>query len=75
MPGNLLAFHKRHPEVVVSVTRTTPKLLLSGLENDQFDLCFGLELPESSLVAREEVFSTRMAGFSSSMMAGETPTS
>jgi LysR family cyn operon transcriptional activator len=71
MPGNLLAFHRRHPEVVVNVTRTTPKLLLRGLESDQFDLCFGLELPESSLVAREEVFSTRMAGFSSTTMATE----
>jgi DNA-binding transcriptional LysR family regulator len=64
VPGNLLSFHDRHPDVLVSVTRALPKHLLSGLEDDQFDLCMGLELPESSLITREEVFSTTMAGFS-----------
>jgi DNA-binding transcriptional LysR family regulator len=68
VPANLLSFHRLHPEVIVSVTRAVPKQLLCGLENGQFDLCFGLELPESSLVTREEVFSTRMAGFSASSM-------
>jgi LysR family cyn operon transcriptional activator len=66
VPGNLQAFHKRYPDVLINVTRAAPKQLLAGLENDQFDLCFGLELPESALVKREEVFSTRMAGFSAS---------
>lgn len=64
VPGNLLSFHKRHPEVLISVTRALPRQLLSGLEDDQFDLCLGLELPASSLITREEVFSTTMAGFS-----------
>lgn len=64
VPGNLLSFHKRHPDVLVSVTRALPKQLLRGVEEDQFDLCLGLELPDSSLITREEVFSTTMAGFS-----------
>lgn len=64
VPANLLSFNKRHPNVLVSVTRALPKQLLAGLENDQFDLCLGLELPDSSLVKRKEVFSTTMAGFS-----------
>ncbi len=67
-PGNLLSFHKRLPDVLVSVTRATPKQLLAGLEDDQFDMCLGLELPASSLITREEVFSTRMAGFSAPSM-------
>jgi len=75
VPGNLLSFHKRHPDVLVSVTRALPKQLLSGLEDDQFDLCLGLELPESSLITREEVFSTTMAGFSApSLKATKSPT-
>ena len=75
VPANLLSFHKRHPDVRVSVTRALPRELLNGLENDQFDLCFGLELPESSLITREEVFRTRMAGFSAPSMgaAGRLP--
>jgi len=64
LPGNLISFHKRHPDVPISVTRAQPRQLLSGLEDDQFDLCLGLELPASSLITREEVFSTTMAGFS-----------
>ncbi len=68
VPGNLLSFHKRHPDVLVSVTRALPKQLLRGLEEDQFDLCLGLELPDSSLITREEVFSTTMAGFSAPPM-------
>jgi len=38
------------------------------VEEDQFDLCLGLELPDSSLITREEVFSTTMAGFSAPSM-------
>ena len=68
VPGNLLSFHKRHPDVLVSVTRALPKQLLRGVEEDQFDLCLGLELPDSSLITREEVFSTTMAGFSAPSM-------
>ena len=64
LPGNLLSFHKRHPDVLIRVTRAQPRQLLNGLEDDQFDLCLGLELPASSLITREEVFSTTMAGFS-----------
>ncbi len=64
VPGYLLSFNKRYPQVLVSVTRGLPKQLLSGLENDQFDLCLGLELPASSLVKRAEVLTTTMAGFS-----------
>jgi LysR family cyn operon transcriptional activator len=63
VPGNLLSFHKHHPDVSLSVTRGLPKQLLRGLEDDRFDLCIGVELPGSSLVNRQEVFSTRMAGF------------
>ena len=75
VPGNLLSFHKRHPDVLVSVTRALPRQLLSGLEDDQFDLCLGLELPASSLITREEVFSTTMAGFSApSLKAKKHPT-
>jgi len=68
VPGNLLSFHKRHPDVLVSVTRALPKQLLRGVEENQFDLCLGLELPDSSLITREEVFSTTMAGFSAPSM-------
>ena len=51
-----------------------PKQLLSGLEDNQFDLCLGLELPASAVVTREEVFSTRMAGFSAPPMSvGKRP--
>ena len=75
VPGNLLSFHKRHPDVLISVTRALPRQLLSGLEDDQFDLCLGLELPASSLITREEVFSTTMAGFSApSLKAKKHPT-
>ena len=75
VPGNLLSFHKRHPDVLVIVTRALPKQLLGGLEDDQFDLCLGLELPDSSLITREEVFSTTMAGFSApSLKAMKSPT-
>ena len=68
VPGILLSFHKRHPDVLVSVTRALPKQLLRGVEEDQFDLCLGLELPDSSLITREEVFITTMAGFSAPSM-------
>ncbi len=72
-PAILLSFYKRHPEIFVSVTRAVPKELLHGLENGQLDVCLGLELPESSLVAREEVFRTGMTGFSApSMGASKT---
>ena len=75
VPGNLLSFHKRHPDVQISVTRALPKQLLRGLEDDQLDLCLGLELPESSLITREEVFSSTMAGFSApSLKAMKSPT-
>jgi DNA-binding transcriptional LysR family regulator len=45
------------------------------VEEDQFDLCLGLELPDSSLITRKEVFATTMAGFSApSMKAMKSPT-
>lgn len=69
VPENLLSFHKKQPDVFLSVTRAMPKQLLSGLEDNQFDLCLGLELPASAVVTREEVFSTRMAGFSAPPMS------
>jgi DNA-binding transcriptional LysR family regulator len=55
---NLLLFHEHYPDVLVTVTRTVPRELVKGLEEGRFDLCFGLELPESSLFIREEVFTT-----------------
>ena len=61
----LLLFHKRFPEILVTVTRTIPKELVKGLEEGRFDLCFGLELPESALYIREEVFATDLVGLSS----------
>jgi len=64
-PADLLAFHREHPDVNVSVSRSLPKHLARGLENDRFDLCMGLELPESPLFVREDVFRTRMVGVSS----------
>ena len=75
VPADLLAFHKEHPDVQVSVTRSLPKHLVRGLENERFDLCLGLELPESPLFVREDVFRTRMVGFSSRETAvPESPT-
>ena len=64
VPANLLAFHKAHPSIHVEVSRSTPEQLLRGLEEGRFDLCMGLELPESPLFIRREVFSTRMVGLS-----------
>jgi DNA-binding transcriptional LysR family regulator len=64
-PENLLLFHKRYPEVLVIVTRALPKDLVKGLEEGRFDLCFGLELPESALFQREEFFKTDLVGLSS----------
>ena len=69
MSADLLAFHKEHPDVQVSVTRSLPKHLVRGLENERFDLCLGLELPDSPLFVREVVFRTRMMGFSSPGLA------
>jgi DNA-binding transcriptional LysR family regulator len=65
VPENLLLFHKRYPEVLVTVTHTVPKDLVKGLEEGRFDLCFGLELPESALFLREEFFKTDLVGLSS----------
>ena len=65
MRDYLLLFHKRFPEIVVTVTHTIPKELVKGLEEGRFDLCFGLELPESALFIREEVFATDLVGLSS----------
>lgn len=64
-PENLLLFHKRHPEVLVTVTRTVPKELMKGLEEGRLDLCLGLDLPESSLFQRDEIFRTELVGLSS----------
>lgn len=61
----LLLFHKRYPEILVTVTHTVPKDLVKGLEEGRFDLCFGLELPGSALFVREEVFATDLVGLSS----------
>jgi LysR family transcriptional regulator, cyn operon transcriptional activator len=58
----LLLFHKRYPEIFITVTRTIPRDLVKGLEEGRFDLCFGLELPESALFIREEVFRTDLVG-------------
>ncbi|WP_263418229.1 LysR family transcriptional regulator [Terriglobus albidus] len=69
LPPDLLAFHKAHPDVQVSVTRSLSKHLIRGLENERFDLCLGLELPDSPLFVREVVFRTRMVGFSSRDLA------
>lgn len=69
VPANLLAFHKAYPEIYVSICRSTPEQLLRGLEEGRFDLCLGLELPESPLFVRREVFSTRMVGLSLNSMA------
>jgi DNA-binding transcriptional LysR family regulator len=65
VPENLLLFHKRHPEVLLTVTRAVPKDLVKGLEEGRFDVCFGLELPESALLIREEFFGTELVGLSS----------
>jgi len=65
VPENLFLFHKRYPEVLVTVTRTVPKDLVKGLEEGRFDVCFGLELPESALFLREDFFKTDLVGFSS----------
>lgn len=65
VPENLLLFHKRYPEVLVTVTRTVPKDLVKGLEEGRFDVCFGLELPESAIFIREEFFKTDLVGLSS----------
>ena len=65
VPENLLLFHRRYPEVLVTVTRTVPKDLVKGLEEGRFDVCFGLELPESALFIREEFFKTDLVGLSS----------
>jgi DNA-binding transcriptional LysR family regulator len=62
---NLLLFHKRYPEVLVTVTHTVPKDLVKGLEEGRFDVCFGLELPESALFLREVFFKTDLVGLSS----------
>ena len=64
VPSNLLAFHKQHPEIHVSVTRAEPKQLVRGLEEGSLDICIGLELPDSPIFVREEVFTSRMMGFS-----------
>jgi DNA-binding transcriptional LysR family regulator len=65
VPENLLLFHKRYPEVLVTVTRVVPKDLVKGLEEGRFDVCFGLELPETALFMREEFFKTDLVGLSS----------
>jgi DNA-binding transcriptional LysR family regulator len=65
VPENLLLFHKRYPDVLVTVTRTVPKDLVKGLEEGRFDVCFGLELPESALFLREDFFKTNLVGLSS----------
>jgi DNA-binding transcriptional LysR family regulator len=65
MQEYLLLFHKRYPEILVTVTHTVPRELMKGLEEGRFDLCFGLELPESALFVREEVFATDLVGLSS----------
>jgi len=62
---NLLLFHKRYPEVLVTVTHTVPKDLLESLEEGRFDACYGLELPESALFLREEFFKTDLVALSS----------
>jgi len=61
----LLSFHKRYPEVLVTLTHTVPKDLVKGMEEGRFDVCFGLELPESALFLREEFFKTDLVGLSS----------
>jgi DNA-binding transcriptional LysR family regulator len=65
VPENLHLFHKQYPEVLLTVTRAAPKDLVKGLEEGRFDVCFGLELPESSLFIREQLFKTDLVGLSS----------
>jgi len=65
VPENLLLFHKRYPQVLMTVTRAVPKDLMKGLEEGRFDVCFGLELPESPLFLREIFFKTDLVGLSS----------
>ena len=48
----------------MTVTRTVPKELMKGLEEGRLDLCLGLELPESSLFQRDEIFRTELVGLS-----------
>ncbi len=67
VPENLLLFNKRYPEVLMTVTRTVPRDLVNGLEEGRFDVCFGLELPESALFLREEFFKTDLVGLSSTV--------
>ncbi len=64
-PENLLLFHKRYPEVLLTVTRALPKDLVKSLEEGRFDVCFGLELPDSALFIQEEFFKTDLVGLSS----------
>jgi len=71
----LLLFHQRYPDVLVTVTRAVPRELVKGLEEGRFDICFGLELPESSLFIREEIFTTDLVGLSSASMKAASKTS
>jgi LysR family transcriptional regulator, cyn operon transcriptional activator len=64
----LLLFHKRYPEILITVTRTIPRDLVKGLEEGRFDLCFGLELPEPALFIREEVFRADLVGLTATFL-------
>lgn len=58
-------FHKRYPRIQVTLAVRTPQELAEGLECGLFDLCGGLELPETKVFVRKQIFSTRMVGISS----------
>jgi len=57
-------FHKRYPRIQVTLAVRTPRELAEGLEGGLFDLCGGLELPETTIFVRKQIFSTRMVGIS-----------
>lgn len=64
----LQEFRKRCPGVHVALTKRTPLELVEGLESGQFDLCAGLELPETTILVRKQIFSTRLVGISVASM-------
>lgn len=64
----LLEFRKRRPQVQIALTVTAPRELVQGLENGDFDLCGGLELPETTTLVRKQIFATRMVGISAASM-------
>ena len=59
--SEFLHAHKRYPRIQVTLAVRTPQELTAGLECGLFDLCGGLELPETTVFVRKQIFSTRMA--------------